>query len=110
EEGVFHAIDRGTGKKKWTFQTNGEIVSSASTFEDKILFGSYDNSLYCLNIADGTKVWQFETEGMVNCSPAISGTSTFVTGCDEHLRIIDILTGKQTTDVPLNTYLIASPA
>lgn len=110
EEGMFHAIDRATGKKRWTFESGGEIVSSASVYEDKLLFGSYDNSLYCLKAADGSLAWKFETEGMVNCTPAISGTSTFVTGCDEHLRIIDILTGKQTIDIPLNTYLIASPA
>lgn len=112
EEGVFHAIDRATGKKKWTFETGGEIVSSASVLpdQDKIIFGSYDNSLYCLKLSDGTKVWQFQTEGMVNCSPAIAGDFTFVTGCDEHLRVIDIRTGKQEKDMPLGTYLIASPA
>jgi outer membrane protein assembly factor BamB len=112
EEGVFHAIDRATGKKKWTIETGGEIVSSASVLpdQDKIIFGSYDNSLYCLKLSDGSKVWQFQTEGMVNCSPAIAGDFTFVTGCDEHLRVIDIRTGKQEKDMPLGTYLIASPA
>lgn len=112
EEGVFHAIDRATGKKKWTFAAGGEIVSSAAVLpdSDQILFGSHDNSLYCLKLSDGAKVWQFATEGMVNCSPAIAGNFTFVTGCDEHLRVIDIRTGKQEKDIPLGTYLIASPA
>ena len=94
EDGVFHAIDRATGKHRWKFETSGEIVSSATLFGDRVLFGSHDNSLYCVQVADGSKVWQFMTDGMVNCSPAIAGSSTFVTGCDEHLRIIDILTAK----------------
>jgi outer membrane protein assembly factor BamB len=126
EDGVFHAVDRATGKKRWTFPTGAEIVSSAAIIDssataigDNIIFGSHDNSLYCLNAADGKKVWQFETQGPVNCSPAVVATllatgkfrgSTFVTGCDEHMRVIDIETGKEQRDFPLGTYLIASPA
>ena len=46
----------------------------------------------------------------MNCAPAISDNFTFVAGCDEHLRVINIETGKQKSDIPLETYLIASPA
>ena len=110
EDGVFHAIDRKTGKQVWQYKTFGEIVSSASLYQDKyVLFGSHDNSLYCLKL-NGTLSWKFETQGPVNCTPAIIGNRTFVTGCDEHLRVINIDTGKQETDFPLGTYLIASPA
>ena len=109
EEGWFHAVDRQSGKKKWTFVTKGEIVGSATQFEDKLVIGSHDNSLYCLN-TKGERVWQFVTENMVNCSPAISGNTTFIAGCDEHLRAIEIPTKKQISDIPLGTYLIASPA
>jgi eukaryotic-like serine/threonine-protein kinase len=110
EEGMFHAIDRALGAKRWTFETGAEIVSCASFYEEKVLFGSHDNSLYCLAAKDGAKVWQFATEGMVNCSPAIEGHFTFITGCDEHLRVVDIRSGKQEIDIPLGIYLIASPA
>ena len=118
EEGLFHAIDRATGKKAWTYSTNPDdptgggapIISGASFFEDRVVFGSHDNNLYCLKAADGTLVWKFETQGMVNCSPAIVDGHTFVTGCDSHLRVINVATGEQVTDMPLGIYLIASPA
>ncbi|MCA9094792.1 MAG: PQQ-binding-like beta-propeller repeat protein, partial [Planctomycetaceae bacterium] len=110
EEGIFHAIDRSTGKKLWTYETSAEIISSASLYKNTLVFGSYDNSLYCLNQADGKLVWQYATMGPVNCSPAVIGNQTFVTGCDEHLRVINVETGKQELDMPLGTYLIASPA
>ena len=35
---------------------------------------------------------------------------TFIAGCDEHLRIIDVKSGEQRAEVKLETYLIASPA
>ncbi len=110
EDGVFHAVDRETGKKLWTFETTAEIISSASVYENNLVFGSYDNVLYCLGQADGKLVWHYATMGPVNCSPAVIGKQTFVTGCDEHLRVINIETGKQEIDMPLGTYLIASPA
>ena len=109
EEGTFHAIERDSGKQKWKFETGAQIVSCASFYNGQVLFGSHDNSLYCLALADGSKAWQYATEGMVNCSPAISGDYTFITGCDSHLRVIDVRTGKQHTEMPLGTYLIASP-
>jgi outer membrane protein assembly factor BamB len=109
EDGGFHAIDPTTGKRKWRFHTNGEIISSPSIVGDKILFGSYDNSLYCLN-TKGEKIWSFETDGYVHCTPAIAGNFTFVTGCDETFRVINIETGKEASSLPLATYLIASPA
>ena len=110
EDGVFHAVNRATGKVRWTAKSGAEIVSSASCYQDKVLFGSHDNILYCYHAADGKQAWKFETQGPVNCTPAIVGNRTFVTGCDEHLRVINIDSGKEETDIHLATYLIASPA
>ncbi len=110
EDGVMHAIDRRKGTKLWTFQTDGEIFSSAAIVNGRVIFGSYDNHLYALKIADGTLAWKYQTDGYVHCAPAIAGKYTFIAGCDEHLRIIDIDTGKLHADFPLQTYLIASPA
>lgn len=109
EEGVFHAINRKTGKRIWQFQTGGEIFSSAAVVDGRILFGSYDNNLYCLN-ADGTLAWKYATQGYVHCAPAVVEGVTFIAGCDEHLRIIDVATGDQQAELMLETYLIASPA
>ena len=109
EEGVFHAIDRKTGKRLWKFETGGEIYSSAAVVDGRIIFGSYDNNLYCLN-ADGTLAWKYATQGFVHCAPAVVEGVTFIAGCDEHLRIIDVKTGEERAELKLETYLIASPA
>ena len=110
EDGVFHAIDRATGKQRWTFTTMAEIVSSAAIDGDHVLFGSYDSFLYCLDAKTGAEVWKFQTQDRVNCTPAIAEGFTFVAGCDEHLRVINLKDGMQHADIPLQTYLIASPA
>jgi outer membrane protein assembly factor BamB len=109
EDGVLHALDRMTGKKQWVFATDAEIAGCVAQFEDKLLLASYDSFLYCLR-GDGTEVWKFQTNDRINCSPAIAENFTFLAGCDEHLRVIDLKTGKEFRDMPLNSFLIASPA
>ena len=110
EEGVFHAIDRATGKGRWKYTTGGEIYSSAAVIVGRILFGSYDNCLHCLDETSGKFLWKFETQGYVHCAPAVVDGMAFIAGCDEHLRGIDIKTGEQKMDLPLGSNLIASPA
>ena len=109
EDGVLHAIDRATGKKVWTFASDAEIAGCVAKYEDKLLLASHDSFLYCLNL-DGTEVWKFQTNDRVNCSPAIAESFTFLAGCDEHLRVIDLQTGKEFRDMPLESILVASPA
>src|SRR5690606_34123210 len=58
----------------------------------------------------GEQIWNVVTEGYVHCTPAVTGGTTFIAGCDEHLRGIEIATGKEVLNLPVNTYLIASPA
>lgn len=110
EYGVFHAVDRHTGKLRWKVETNADIIASAAVVGDQIIFGSYDYSLYCVNTKDGSQAWKFETQERINGSPGIAGDITFVTGCDQHLRAINIKTGKEEFDMNLERFLIASPA
>jgi outer membrane protein assembly factor BamB len=100
EEGMFHCVDARDGKKLWSFETNGEITSSANFADGKIIFGSHDSTLYCLD-KDGKVVWKFKTEGPVNGSPAIVGNLTFVAGCDSALHVLDVKSGKELKAIDL---------
>lgn len=109
--GGFHAVDRKTGKRKWHFASDGEIVGGAQILGEHVLFGSHDGHLYCLNTATGEKVWEAETFGPVNATPTIVEKYTFTTGCDQPvLRVFDVETGKSASEVPLDALLIASAA
>ncbi len=109
EDGVLHAIDRTTGLKKWVFASDAEISGCVAPFGENLLLASHDSFLYCLT-KEGTEVWKFQTNDRINCSPGIADTYTFLAGCDEHLRVIDLNTGKEFRDMPLESFLIASPA
>lgn len=109
EDGFLHAVDRKTGKLMWKFATGGEIAGCVAQYEDRLLLASHDSSLYCVN-RSGDEIWSFQTNDRINCSPGIADHFTFVAGCDEHLRVIDLKTGDEFRDMPLDSFLIASPA
>ena len=107
--GVFHAVDAQTGEPRWTFEAEAEIISSANVAQDRLLFGSYDQFLYCLSVEDGSLVWKLETEGYVHGTPAIVNGAVIVSGCDGYLRIINITDGVEQQKIALGDYVAASP-
>ncbi|MFG0334671.1 MAG: PQQ-binding-like beta-propeller repeat protein [Maioricimonas sp. JB049] len=112
DSGIFHAVDRHTGKKRWTFETEGEIIGGATLLGDaRVMVGSHDGRLYCLDRGTGKEIWQFDTQGPVNGSQALTGQFTFVTGCDKPiLRVVNVDEGTEETELPIESLLIASPA
>lgn len=107
--GMFHCVDAKTGKKIWTFETGAEITSGANFSDNHVLFGSHDETLYCLDITGKAK-WQVKTDGPVNGSPAVVGGRTFLAGCDSSVHIVDIATGKELGTVDLGGQAAASAA
>ncbi len=59
--GMFHAVDAKSGEGLWTYETGDMILKPASFSKDggKIIFGSEDMHVYCLNPA-GELLWKTE--------------------------------------------------
>lgn len=56
---TLYALDQNTGKTLWTFNTAGQIDSSPSLWKGRVIFGSADGYLYCINEDNGELVWRF---------------------------------------------------
>ena len=108
--GTFHTFGASDGKPGWKYQTDSEIRSSANLHGDAILFAAYDHHLHCLNAGDGSLQWKIPTEGPVHSTPAIADGKTFVVGCDNHFRVVDIKLGKELGGKNIGSYTAGSPA
>jgi len=53
------AIDEESGKIKWQFTAGARIDSPPTIYNGKVLFGSCDGWVYCLQANDGRLVWKF---------------------------------------------------
>ena len=56
---TLYALDQNTGKTLWSYTTGGKIDSSPSLWKGRVIFGSADGHLYCLNSDNGELVWRF---------------------------------------------------
>ncbi|TMS20244.1 Beta-alanine-activating enzyme [Larimichthys crocea] len=62
-----------TGELVWQFLTKGPVFSSPCVTPDhqRVLCGSHDGCLYCLDGASGSLIWTFQTTGKVYSSPFV---------------------------------------
>jgi outer membrane protein assembly factor BamB len=103
-----YALDSHSGQLKWAYQTGDKILGSAnyvvvqasSLPSDaagtaapqaavRILVGSYDTSMHCVDAATGKEVWTYQTGNWINGAPAIAAGEVVFGGCDATLHVID---------------------
>src|SRR5215207_145981 len=46
---------------RWSFKTGGPVKSSAATDGERVVVGSDDKHVYCLDFHTGEKIWAFQT-------------------------------------------------
>ena len=114
-EGMFYALDAKTGALRWKFQTDGKIAGSANLVPvndgpPRLLVGSWDFKLYCLDLISGKPVWTYETGNYINGTPAVANGQTAFGGCDEVLHVVSLSDGTKIKEMPAGAYVAASVA
>jgi outer membrane protein assembly factor BamB len=98
----------------WNYETMGQISASPNIMKyagrKAIVFGSYDNYLYCVDAKNGEELSRFESGYYLNGAAALWKGYIVFGGCDSWMRIIDCRTGVQTDSLLLDAYVPASPA
>ena len=54
-----HALDAASGKRLWSYTAGGRVDSSPAIYQGRVLFGSADGWVYCLDASDGALAWRF---------------------------------------------------
>jgi len=113
-DGTMNAISLSQKNILWEYETMGQVSASANyvNFEGRqaIVFGSYDNYLYCLDSKTGEEINRFESGYYINGAVALWKQYVIFGGCDAWLRVIDCQTGVASDSLLVETYIPASPA
>jgi outer membrane protein assembly factor BamB len=78
---------------KWTFHTQGQILSSPAIAGNTVYVGSTDGDLYAVDRADGSLKWKFATDARVTSSPAVVGGVVYFGSYDGNVYALDAATG-----------------
>lgn len=95
----------------WSDSTNNQVWSSpfANSNSQVIFVGSYDYSLYALNIKDGSIKWNFATTGLIKSSPLAYKGLVYVASYDKRLYAVDSATGTVKWYQNINSAIQCSP-
>jgi len=100
-DGVFRAVEVETGQVKWTFdQVKGYVSSKPLLYENKVIFGSWNNGFYALDQATGHLIWEWNN-GHANrmfsagaCYPVAVNDRIFVVAPDRFMTALDARDGR----------------
>jgi len=100
-DGIFRCIRVKDGKVLWTFDKVKNYVSTLPTIADgKVIFGSWGNGFYALDITTGKLVWEWNN-GHANrmfsaaaCYPVVANNRVFIVAPDRFMTALDLKTGK----------------
>ncbi|MDR2121084.1 MAG: PQQ-binding-like beta-propeller repeat protein [Tannerella sp.] len=113
-DGFMSALSLSGRDTLWNFETMGQVSASPNigVFEGRqaVVFGSYDNYLYCVDRVRGVEISRFPSGYYINGAVALWQRYFVSGGCDAWLRIIDGTTGAPSDSLQLDTYVPASPA
>jgi len=123
-DGVLYVLDKTTGTEQWRFETEGAHLKSEDFGWDrnaidatpmisngKIVFGSRDGNVYCVDMATKKQLWKF-TYGPTwsLSSPLVNDGKVFVGWSDNNLfSAIDLQTGKAVWKYEAGDYVYSSP-
>ncbi|WP_224998267.1 PQQ-binding-like beta-propeller repeat protein [Cesiribacter sp. SM1] len=99
----FRAIDLASGKVIWTYEgLAGFPPSKPAVGEGKVVFGTWNKTLYALNTKDGSLAWEWKNNDYSHyyspamSIPVIQNGKVYMVAPDEKLREFDLKTGEQT--------------
>ena len=88
---VFQA-DIAEGKVVWTNEgTGAEVFTTPAVGADRVVYGSMDDFVYCLDRASGQEIWKWDSSGLPT-SPVIAGDKVVV-GSDGVLYMLSLASG-----------------
>ena len=104
---------------QWKFATYGAVRSTPAVTEGKIIVGSSDGYMYCLDRNTGKLFWKFDADGAINSTPIVVHAEVYFVNRTNTLFAVKISDGtllwRKNLGIPLPyewgfDYYVGSPA
>ena len=87
-----YAVRLSSGEEIWQYETDGVIAGKPLLFDDKIIFGSFDKSLYALSQDSDGNVsldWSYEGDNWFWVGAVTDGKTIFAPNMDGNIYALD---------------------
>jgi len=95
-------------KLLWTFQTGDNIKSSPVVADGKVVVGSTDGFVYCLD-TKGKLLWKVETSNSIEAPALILNKTVYVGNLDGMLLALNLDSGEKLWEYECENQIVGSP-
>ena len=90
-------LNQSSGIIKWSKNISRPVLASPATIRDKVFFAASDQAIYCFNVKDGSKIWDYRTGDKIWSSASVSEYDNimFFGSLDSHIYGIDANTSHR---------------
>ncbi len=92
--GVSKTIIPNSPKLLWTFETADNIKSAPVVADGKVVIGSTDGVVYCLDL-NGKLLWKFDTGNTIEAPALIVNKTIYIGNLDGMLYALDLNSGEK---------------
>ncbi len=113
-DGLLYALERETGEIRWKYETGGRILGGVNWARiqgeenARILVGSYDSNLHCVDSQAGTPIWVYKSNHYINGTPAVGNGLAVFGGCDATIHLVSVHDGESTAQIDAGSYIAGS--
>ncbi len=105
-DGNAYCLNAADGAKIWNYTTEynyngpshnyhwGNAVSDPAVAYGYVYVGSSNFGVYCLNVSDGSKIWNYTTGAEVYAAPAVAGELVFAGSYDGKIYCLNATNGN----------------
>ncbi len=109
------ALDRATGKQRWTFRTQApmnkgfRIHASPTVADNRVFLGTDYKRMYAIDLHSGKELWRFDTDGEVQSDPGVAAGVVYFGSTDQHVYALDAASGALKWKYKLDAWINTAP-
>jgi len=105
------AFDPRSGEARWSLETSGPVKSAPAIDEARGLVGiaGFDHGIHIADLATGTKIAEFQTDGICYTTPLIVDNLLFCGSADRSIHVVDLNQMQKVQKVNVGARVFSSP-
>lgn len=108
--GEMLSLRKDDGTVRWSFPTNSQpIPCSPLAYGGNVIFGSFDNNIYCIDTVTAQPRWVIKTSDRIISSPTANNQVVYIGGYDYKFYAIDIIQGNVKWVITTTALIKSSP-